>query len=80
LDSIGHTKSLNRSSVARSSATPRKVTIGAGVWQLIRPGIATWPRASMPSLASTSVGSVVTDSMTPSRTTIVAFSSNPILS
>ena len=36
--------------------------------------------ASMTSRASTSAGPAPTDSMTPSRTTIVAFSSNPIRS
>ena len=57
LDSIGQTKSLNHSSVGTSSATPRRVTIGAWVWQLISPGIATWPRASMRSAVAT--GAVV---------------------
>ena len=36
---------------ARSSANPRYRTIGACVWVLIRPGITTWPVASMVSAA-----------------------------
>lgn len=77
---MGHTTSLNHSSVGRSSATPRRATMGAWVWQLTRPGRATWPWASIRSVAVSPSASalLITASTAPSRTTIAASSANPI--
>ncbi|MDQ0759905.1 hypothetical protein QF027_002540 [Streptomyces canus] len=82
LDSIGQTTSLNHSSVGRSSATPRRATMGAWVWQLTSPGRAICPRPSMRSAAgsSSACALLITDSMTPSRTTIAASCTNPTCS